>query len=301
MKKRVITGFFIFLVTALAVISKIWLNEIFDIFIAIIAVVSASEVVNMMKKKGMDINGFMACMYLPIMYIPIIFFEDTSISIGQLFLLLFIFYGAWTLVVWIYDFSVRFKQNEREMFHNSIITTRNTALVGIYPAMFLSMFLVLNHLAGYTLIINKYLTLWMIVLVFTITMLTDTFAYFVGSKLRGPKVCPKISPNKSWSGCVGGLIGGIVGALLVYLVLQIDKFNSILTIMDINALHFVLLGVFGSVISQVGDFFESYLKRKAEVKDSGNIFPGHGGMLDRIDALMFNTVFVTIFVIAVIL
>lgn len=301
MKKRIITGFFIFLVTALAVVSKIWLDEVFDIFVAVIAVVSANEVSNMLKKKEKSVNGFMACMYLPILYIPIIFFENTSISIGQLFLLLFIFYGAWTLVIWIYEFSVRFKQNEREMFNKSVIAMKNTALVGIYPGVFLSMFLVLNHLAGFMPISNKYLTLWMIVLVFAVTMLTDTFAYFVGSTLKGPKVCPKISPNKSWSGCIGGLIGGVVGALLVYLMLQINKFNSILTIMDVNAWHFVILGVFGSIISQIGDFFESYLKRKAEIKDSGNIFPGHGGMLDRIDALMFNLVFVTIFVVVVIL
>lgn len=301
MKKRIITGFFIFLVTALAVLSKIWLDEIFDIFIAVIAVVSANEVSNMLKKKEKSVNGFMACMYLPILYIPIIFFKNTSISIGQLFLLLFIFYGAWTLVIWIYEFSVRFRQNEREMFNKSVITMKNTALVGIYPGVFLTMFLVLNHLAGFMPISNKYLTLWMIVLVFAVTMLTDTFAYFVGSTLKGPKVCPKISPNKSWSGCIGGLIGGVVGALLVFWVLQIDKFNSILTIMSANIWHFILLGVCGSVVSQVGDFFESFIKRRAEIKDSGNIFPGHGGMLDRIDALMFNLVFVTIFVVVVIL
>ena len=301
MKKRIITGTFILLVTALAVLSKIWLNEVFDIFIAIIAVVSANEVANMFKVKGKDINGFMSCMYLPIMYIPIIFFENGSLNIGQLFLMLLIFYASWTLVIWIYEFSIRFKQNERGMLKNSVISTRNSALVGIYPGTFLTMFLVLNHLAGFMAISNKYLTLWMIVLVFSITMLTDTFAYFVGSSLKGPKVCPKISPNKSWSGCIGGLVGGVVGALIVYLFLQINKFNSILTIMPVNIWGFVSIGVVGSIISQIGDFFESYLKRKAGIKDSGNIFPGHGGMLDRIDALMFNLVFITIFVVAVIL
>ena len=69
-------------------------------------------------------------------------------------------------------------------------------LVGLYPAFLLSMFFVISHLNGYMTIPNKYTSLWIVVLIFAITMLSDTFAYLIGSTLKGPKVCPKISPNK---------------------------------------------------------------------------------------------------------
>ena len=141
----------------------------------------------------------------------------------------------------------------------------------------------------------KYFSLVFIIMIFAITWLTDTFAYLVGRTLKGPKLAPKISPNKTISGAIGGLLGGTVGAMSVFtLVYNVSSLTTILSMFDLTWWHFLLIGVFGSVFGQMGDLFESKLKRNAGVKDSGNIFHGHGGMLDRIDAMIFISTFVYI-------
>ena len=297
MKKRAITGVFIVLVTAIAIVSKLLCEEIFDVFIAIIAVIASSEMCNLFNEKNRQHNRFVACMYAIVLYMPIVFGAD-NFTFGQLFLFMLLGFLAWSLVGFIWQTALCLKNKGQAK--DILISGGNTVLIGIYPGIFVSMFFLLNHLTGFSAISNKYLTLWMIVLVFAVTMLSDTFAYLIGSALKGPKVCPKISPNKSWSGCIGGLLGGVIGAFAIYGILQINALNSIIDILNLNVGWFIFIGVFGSIISQIGDFFESYLKRRAGVKDSGNLFPGHGGMLDRIDALMFNVMFITLFLIIMI-
>lgn len=104
---------------------------------------------------------------------------------------------------------------------------------------------------------------------------TDTFAYFVGRTLKGPKVWPSISPNKTWSGSLGGVTGAlVVGAVFAQ-------------VMDLSYGPWMLLAAVLSVVGQLGDFVESALKRSLDVKDSGTILPGHGGVLDRFDSLLF--------------
>ncbi len=134
-----------------------------------------------------------------------------------------------------------------------------------------------------------------IIIVFAITWLTDTCAFLVGCTLKGPKLCPKISPNKTISGAIGGLLGGIAGSMLIYgLLCWIPAWNNILSVFGLAWWHFLLIGLFASVFCQFGDLFESKIKRNAGIKDSGNILPGHGGMLDRIDAMIFCVVFIFI-------
>ena len=105
--------------------------------------------------------------------------------------------------------------------------------------------------------------------------MTDTFAYFSGRRFGGPKVAPKISPNKTWSGVIGGMVGA--GLTLGLLACGFGLKNRGL---------YLPVGAALAAIAQIGDFFESYLKRRAGVKDSGTIIPGHGGLLDRIDGVL---------------
>lgn len=297
MKQRAITSVFIVIAVGLAISSTLLLKEIFDVFMAVVAIISAAEVSNILLKREKEHNRFLGCMYIAILYVPIVFAADTSCNLPMLLVWLLVAFAAWSVITFIYEFSKNIKVNKENKLKNSLISTKNTAFIGLYPCLFVSMFFVINHLDSFSNITNKYLTLWMVVMVWAITMLSDTFAYLVGRTFKGPKVCPKISPNKTWSGCIGGLIGGVAGALSVWGILHVSAFSSILSILDINIWIFIAIGLIGSAISQMGDFYESFLKRKAEIKDSGNLFPGHGGMLDRIDALMFNTMFISLFLI----
>ncbi|WP_284052846.1 phosphatidate cytidylyltransferase [Stakelama marina] len=100
----------------------------------------------------------------------------------------------------------------------------------------------------------------------------DIGAYFAGRNLGGPKLAPRVSPNKTWS----GLLGGVVGAALLGAILY--RFGL--------PLHLAIASPFLAVVAQAGDLYESWLKRRAGVKDSGTLLPGHGGFLDRLDGLV---------------
>lgn len=125
------------------------------------------------------------------------------------------------------------------------------------------------------------LSAWWLLYVFLLVWCADSGAYFVGRKLGRRKMAPNVSPNKS----IEGLAGGIVTGLLV--VLGISVFKLQLSGMALFA--FTALSVLTILVSILGDLFESMLKRRAKVKDSGTILPGHGGVLDRIDSLLSAT------------
>jgi phosphatidate cytidylyltransferase len=130
---------------------------------------------------------------------------------------------------------------------------------------------------------SPFLSLGVVLLPILGVISTDIGAYFAGRNIGGPKIAPKISPSKTWS----GLIGGMIASGLVYIGVQ--KW-VILTGMDGFPAYFLIqafaLGAAMAIVAQCGDFAESYLKRRAEVKDSSNLIPGHGGVLDRLDGLL---------------
>ncbi|MGP1282376.1 MAG: phosphatidate cytidylyltransferase [Parasphingopyxis sp.] len=113
------------------------------------------------------------------------------------------------------------------------------------------------------------LALWTLAMVWA----TDIGAYFSGKTIGGPKLAPQFSPNKTWA----GLIGGIACAALV---------SAGFALQSELPLLIVPLGALFAVVAQLGDLYESWLKRRADVKDSSNLFPGHGGALDRLDGLL---------------
>ncbi len=119
---------------------------------------------------------------------------------------------------------------------------------------------------------------WRLVLLLAIVMGADVLAYFVGSAMGRHKLAPAISPGKTIEGAAGGVAGGILGALGV----------RALGLPGLPVEHAIALGALTAGLGMIGDLAESQLKRWAGVKDSGALFPGHGGMLDRLDSLLFG-------------
>ncbi|NLR95972.1 phosphatidate cytidylyltransferase [Rhizobium sp. P38BS-XIX] len=123
-----------------------------------------------------------------------------------------------------------------------------------------------DDLRGFVLMLFIFATVWA----------TDIFAYFVGRAIGGAKLAPRVSPGKTWSGAIGGTIAAVIaGTAVVWSFFSADD------------LRVPFLALVLSVFSQIGDLFESFIKRKFGVKDSSHLIPGHGGVMDRVDGLIF--------------
>lgn len=116
----------------------------------------------------------------------------------------------------------------------------------------------------------------------------DSAAYFTGSFMGKRKLCPTISPHKTVEGAIGGIFGSIVGALLSGIVFRFIVYSNI----TLNFAALIIIGIFCSVISVIGDLVFSVIKRDCGIKDYGSLMPGHGGLLDRVDSVIFCVPFV---------
>ncbi|MDY5439750.1 MAG: phosphatidate cytidylyltransferase [Eubacteriales bacterium] len=158
----------------------------------------------------------------------------------------------------------------------------------IYPALFMSVAFVITREVN---------AVYVACFAILVPVASDSFAYFVGRLVKGPKLCPTISPKKTISGAVGGLMGGVLASGIVYTLFEhFAVFGDMIVAPLFTPNHYVnlaiylVIGLLGSVICQLGDLFASRIKRCIGIKDFGKIFPGHGGGLDRLDSIMFMLV-----------
>jgi phosphatidate cytidylyltransferase len=121
---------------------------------------------------------------------------------------------------------------------------------------------------------------WWTLMLLLVTWAADIGAFAVGSTLKGPKLWPRFSPNKTWSGFIGGLIAASATGTLM----------AALSAFRLNLVAAAFIGLVVGLATMGGDLWESALKRRFGVKDSGDLIPGHGGLLDRVDGLMFAVV-----------
>lgn len=132
---------------------------------------------------------------------------------------------------------------------------------------------------------------WVFFTLFT-TFAFDTTAFFVGRAIGKHRLAPRISPGKTWEGTIGGTIGAVIVSLLFLLPTPLK--------VEIQWGHTISIGLLVSIFGQIGDLTESYFKRKMGVKDSGSLIPGHGGVLDRMDSIVFAGVVIYYYVIILI-
>ena len=126
---------------------------------------------------------------------------------------------------------------------------------------------------------------WWIFMTFAVAWAADIAAYLIGSLVGGPKLWPRFSPNKTWSGFLGGLAGAVLAAVAL----------AALPVFNLNPWAAALAGLCGGLAGMAGDLWESMLKRRFGVKDASDLIPGHGGLLDRVDGLMFVVVMLSAF------
>lgn len=158
----------------------------------------------------------------------------------------------------------------------------------VYPTVLLLFMFMMNDI--------KKFGFMALLMLFVISPCSDVLAYLGGmvyTKIRkgkATKLAPNLSPKKTVAGAIFGVIGGALGGFLVYYLVG-NPVNIQVNFLS-QEVMFLFIGAICSVLTQVGDLFESYIKRQAGVKDSGKLLPGHGGILDRIDGTMFTSVFI---------
>lgn len=174
----------------------------------------------------------------------------------------------------------------------------STAFILFYPIVLLSIFFLINGKTtlGDNPVNENYGDMIGIMLALFIPVFTDTFAYFTGMAIGGKKLCPEISPKKTIAGAVGGIVGGIAASVIVFLLFDFYgvfdsmknvNVHALTTNMNVSLAIYMVIGLVGAVVSEVGDLAASWIKRRAGIKDFGKIFPGHGGIMDRLDSIMF--------------
>ena len=230
---------------------------VIDVVMSIITVIALQEYYNAFSKyKPIKWIGYLTAILICFIHFinPEQLFTYIGLSIPLLIVALFIELVIKDLKISIIDIAI--------------------TLFGIFYVVLFTMFIPL--LAG---VQNGKVLIWYAIFA---AWGTDTFAYIIGCTLKlGKHKFSKISPKKSIEGCIGGLLGGIIFSLIY--TICINKFMAF----DMSYLKILIISAILSIIGQFGDFAASSIKRFVNIKDYSNLIPGHGGILDRIDSLIF--------------
>lgn len=176
-------------------------------------------------------------------------------------------------------FAIGLQEWTKLSVHNGAFSARMMALGIMYLGLAFACCIWLRDFesAGFYILLYVFFAVWA----------CDIGAYTAGRLIGGPKMAPTISPNKTWAGLVGGCVAAVAAVMLYDMWLDYHQVDSAV-IKHFSLFFQFVLGLFLAVVGQLGDLSISVLKRKVGLKDTGNIIPGHGGLLDRIDALLLT-------------
>jgi len=281
LKTRVISAVIgLSLLTAAVVIS----DETLAVAVFVLSIAAIHEFYSSMSNAGykpVKIAGYLMCLIILLIGFANLITTNfhviglTGKSAIMTKYLEYILFGIFAFILILYSLPV-FIHSKYNMADISV------TLYGIFYVVFLFAFIVLTR--------NLEHGAYLIWLIFIGAWSTDTFAYFGGKTLGNKKLAPVISPKKTIAGSISGIIGCILTIAVYGLLLQ--KYLSY-----IPFYHYIIIGTLCGIISQIGDLVASSIKRYTKIKDYGYIIPGHGGVLDRFDSVLFTAPVVYFYII----
>ena len=307
MKQRIITGVVLLAILIPAIIVPALLR-VFEVILGILAVTSTVEILNMYEKKNHYYSTtvrILTVIFTLLLYFSIVNYASDYFNITESLIrnmLLFVhldkFISPITILISMFVFFMAIMTLSKDL-EVSDVGRIYTAV--IYVGVCVGALTVLRHLG-----------VRFIIFLFTITVLTDTFALVFGMLLGKHKMAPVISPKKTWEGAIGGsLVATIVGFAFIFFYpyfasafhsgAGIDFFNGVFNYENFSIMGKIFFAVIVSlsisVCSQIGDLVASKLKRNYGIKDYSQVFPGHGGVLDRFDSAFFASAIFILFII----
>ncbi len=255
-QKRVVSGALAFLVLGTILYFK---GIVFNIAILLLSIIASYEFVSAFKKKNHRPNLFIVISI--VVSFLVLLFNWSYFNASEKFAMLMLYLSLLTLFIFITTFiSLAKKMDPMDM------------MINIFPLFYIGF--PLGIISLFAQLKGGFPFMYMI---FIICFSSDIFAYQVGRSIGKHKLAPKMSPNKT----IEGSIGGIVGTIIVLFAFRL------VGLYDFSFFRIFILGIFGSGLAQLGDLTASILKRYTGIKDFGKIMPGHGGILDRMDSIIF--------------
>lgn len=276
MIKRVLTAILLILIMGLGIWFQGWPLRI---ILLISMVMSLSEMYRAFRKIGYDPVRWAGYVYCVLAVLAQAYYADLnetrlfrSISPAMFALIVGLLLGMTNIIL------------KGKVAFDSMVATLFPML---YPGLFFSLIITLQDLD------TRLASTLALILAFFIASVNDTFALFIGIKFGKHRLSPEISPKKTWEGSIAGLIASVIFAMLVpwvafRLAPRMPSIAADLAVSTYPPLWtFGVLGLIAGALSQIGDLVASLVKRHCGIKDFGTIFPGHGGMLDRMDGILF--------------